>query len=961
MKKFLLNLTLLLFFLSVPFALYGQSGTIAGKVTDTETGEDLVGANVSIDGTSMGDATLVDGAFEIAGVPVGTYNVKAVFIGYETAITEVKVVSGRTVSVDFELQPKAILGTQISVLADRAKPRETPVAFTDVNKEEMNARLGSQDIPLVLNTTPSVYATMQGGGAGDARVNIRGFNQRNVAIMINGVPVNDMENGWLYWSNWDGLADATSSIQVQRGLSAVNLATPSIGGTMNILTDPTALDPGLRYKQEFGNDGFLKSTLTANSGLIDGKYALSAVVVRKTGDGIIDATWTDAWAYYLGASWQMNKDNRLEVYAMGAPQRHGQNLYKQNAAVYDREFVEDQGGYNKVDTLDASGGSSPNGISDYFDKYHEKGRYFNQNWAPVDPSYSGQQYWNGSSHDRYAEDFINSRENFYHKPIVNLNWYSNFSENTSLYSTVYYSGGTGGGTGTYGDLIHQSAEGSYDHSWGKFYYFGAPWTWDWDATIAINRDSTHAFIDKSEFNKKAGQSLGILRNSCNNQWTVGAISKLNVKLSDKVHSTIGIDWRTAEIDHFRQVRDLLGGNYFDPRAVGETVSDFWASEDDFKLKLGDKVAYNFTNSVDWLGFFGQTEYSTDLLNTYAMAGYSTIKYTYTNHFRASDTLANGNPDPNSSELTAETDWISGYQVKAGAGYRITENMDVFANVGYVNRVPIFDDVINDRTGSIAEDPKNEKFLSVEGGINYWGMDGKLMLKGNFYYTSWRDKSRSLSISNEDGSEGIIFVQGTGLLHSGIELEAAFQPISLFRLDLSAALGNWKYTDDVSGVYKDYSSGGANDVHYNFYIDGLKSGDAPQTQLAVVGSVYPVTGLSARFVGRYYDNHYADWDPFSRTRLEDVDGDGNANERPQSWKAPGYFVMDFHGTYDLPFDFKGVQVQLFAHVFNLLDATYIQDAVDNSKYNAWDHDHDIDDAEVFFGLPRTFNVGLSVAF
>ncbi len=120
------------------------------------------------------------------------------------------------------------------------------------------------------------------------RINIRGFDQRNIAIMINGVPVNDMENGWVYWSNWDGVGDATSSIQIQRGLSAVNLATPSIGGTMNVITDPTAAKFGGKFKQEFGNDAFLKSTLVANSGLIDDTWAVSAVVVKKTGDGLID-------------------------------------------------------------------------------------------------------------------------------------------------------------------------------------------------------------------------------------------------------------------------------------------------------------------------------------------------------------------------------------------------------------------------------------------------------------------------------------------------------------------------------------------------------------------------------------------------------------------------------------------------------------------------------------------------
>ena len=84
---------------------------------------------------------------------------------------------------------------------------KTPVAYTTVSKEEMEIRLGSQDIPMSLNMTPSVYDTGQGGGAGDARINVRGFNQRNVAVMINGVPQNDMENGWVYWSNWDGVGD----------------------------------------------------------------------------------------------------------------------------------------------------------------------------------------------------------------------------------------------------------------------------------------------------------------------------------------------------------------------------------------------------------------------------------------------------------------------------------------------------------------------------------------------------------------------------------------------------------------------------------------------------------------------------------------------------------------------------------------------------------------------------------
>jgi len=261
-------------------------------------------------------------------------------------------------------------------LASRAD-ETTPVAYTNVDKEELEFRLGSQDVPMALNTTPSVYATQQGGGAGDARINVRGFNQRNDAVMINGVPQNDMENGWVYWSNWDGVADAAQSIQMQRGLSAVNLATPSIGGTMNIITDPAAQESGGKFKQEVGEGGFLKSTINYNTGLMmNDKLALSGTIVRKTGDGFIDGTWTDAWAYYAGASYAATDDQRFELYAIGAPQRHGQNLYKQNIATYSQELAGSIDGYNDSSYV----------AGEKFE--YEAGRFFNQNVADVDPSYT---------------------------------------------------------------------------------------------------------------------------------------------------------------------------------------------------------------------------------------------------------------------------------------------------------------------------------------------------------------------------------------------------------------------------------------------------------------------------------------------------------------------------------------------------------------------------------------------
>ena len=914
-----LKIWLLLFVITcMPFSAFA-AGSIVGKVIDAESGTPLPGANVMVEGTRYGAASNLNGAFKISNIPVGEYTLVVDYMGYERNQTSVAVNESAEAQVTIELEEKVLSTRQIAILADRVKERKTPVAYSNVRKEEMSVRLGSRDIPLILNTTPSVYSTQQGGGAGDARINVRGFNQRNVAIMINGVPVNDMENGWVYWSNWDGVGDATSSIQMQRGLSAVNLATPSIGGTMNIITDPTQQEAGAMYKQEFGNDGFLKSTVFANSGLIDGKYAVSAGLVRKVGDGIIDKTWTDAWAYYLGAAYNINKKNRLELYALGAPQRHGQNSYMQNIGAYSHDYAKN------LETYDEAA----------LDKFKEQGQTFNQNWSPLGDYYGTPlQSFNGKTTERYSENFLNERENYYHKPQVNLNWYSELTDKLNLYTTVYYSGGKGGGSGTLGDIYRNDANGNLGKD-NPFYYGPSPWTWDWDSTIAVNKAGAGTYmIDGDEVTKADGQAVGILRNSVNNQWTIGAISKAYYRVNENLTTVVGVDWRTAEIEHYREVRDLLGAQYW------LNTSDQF--NPNTEAGLGDKVDYNFTNSVDWLGGFAQAEYSAGRLTTYGMAGYSTIKYTYTNHFTM---------DENGDELTAETDLIGGYQIKGGANYVLTPDLNIFGNVGYVSKVPIFDAVIDDRDATKAEDPENEKFTSFEIGGQYLALNGKLQVKANYYYTKWQDRTQNRGITRQDGTEGYFFITGMDQLHQGVEFEAAYQPIRMFRLDLAGSYGMWEYMNDVEGTYKDYEGDGESTVPYNYYVAGIAVGDAPQTQLAVAGSVFPVPGLQIQGVYKYYDRYWADWDPFTREEAGEA----------EPWQVPSYGVLDAHLMYDLPLNLGGVKFQVFAHVFNVLDELYIQDAIDNSAYNAFDKDHDADDAEVFMGLPRTFTVGFQINY
>jgi len=890
--------------------------TIVGVVNGGT--EPLVGANVVVVGTDKGGVTDTDGKYSIKIGAEGTQTLTASFIGYTSQTLDV-VVNDIVGTLNFVLDEDVLAMSALEVLASRADEK-TPVAYTTIDKAEMEIRLGSQDIPMALNMTPSVYATQQGGGAGDARINVRGFNQRNVAVMINGVPQNDMENGWVYWSNWDGVGDAAQSIQMQRGLSAVNLATPSIGGTMNIITDPASHDKGGKFKQEVGEGGFLKTTLNYNSGLIKDKLALSGTIVRKTGDGFIDGTWTDAWAYYFGGSYAVSDKQRFELYAIGAPQRHGQNLYKQNIATYSQELAGDIDGYDPMAFADSA-------------KFEtEGGRFFNQNVAPVDASYTGQQYWymyGDKTSDRFGSNFLNERENFFHKPLANMNHFYTLNEQMTLSSVLYWSGGSGGGTGTYGSVSRTPAvEGN---SW----YASSPWMWDWNAEIAQNS----ANVD-SAFSDTENRSTGILRNSINRQNTYGLISKLNYDVNEDLEVQVGIDWRTAGIEHAREVRDLLGGEYYVDYADDNAV-------DGKKVGLGDIIAYHNETTVDWFGAFVQGKYDVRKFNLYGMGGISTIGYSFIDHFAV-------------DAKKIEADAITTFQVKGGGIYNLDDRMSAFVNGGYVEKPPILDNVIAE-DGSVASNPDNEKFTSFEFGGKY--ASDKVGVKLSSYNTQWNDRNLTKSVETGAGDSGdtdIIYLTGVAQSHTGWEVEAKVALHEMIDLDLAFSKGTWKFDGDAKGDYQEMQYNeegqivGTMTTEYEYALDGLMVGDMPQTAYVGGLTIKPIKGLNLQGLFRMYDDNYADWSPESR----EIDGDA---DRAQVWNAPGYSKLDLHLSYKLP-EIAGLDMAISGHVFNALDNLYVQDAVDNSKYNGYgDKVHAAHNAEVFLGTPRHYNVGLSVNF
>jgi hypothetical protein len=369
---------------------------LLGKVVD-EINQPLPGATVVIQGSKIGASTDFDGNFNFdSKIESGTLIVS--FIGYESKLVPFK---GATNFGTIALKPSAetldeIVITQTSFAIDR----KTPVAVSTIKADVIQNKLGSQEFPEILKSTPGVYATKSGGGFGDGRLNLRGFNSENVAVMINGVPVNDMENGRVYWSNWAGLSDVTSAMQVQRGLGASKLAVPSIGGTINIISKTTDVERGGNLYLGGGNDGYQKYGVTLSTGLLDNGFAASVSASTTSGNGYVDGTEFKGYNYFFNISKQINENHKLALTTFGAPQSHGQ---RQN-----RSSIE-------------------------FYRNAESGTKFNPDWGIL----------NGS--------VVSVEDNFYHKNQTSLNWYWTINEKSDLSTALYGSWGRGGGGGTAGN------------------------------------------------------------------------------------------------------------------------------------------------------------------------------------------------------------------------------------------------------------------------------------------------------------------------------------------------------------------------------------------------------------------------------------------------------------------------------------------------------------------------------
>lgn len=879
-----------------------------GTVVDAQ-GEPLIGATVHVPGTNIADVADIDGHFRLK-VPDHIKELRVDYVGYAPQTLRVRAHMG-----DIVLEPNETILQDVVVTQSIARTRKTPVAISNISAPEIEAKLGNQEFPEVLKTTPGVWATKDGGGYGDAKINMRGFKTENIAALINGIPVNDMEWGGIYWSNWAGLSDVTSSMQTQRGLGAAIISSPSVGGTINITTKSLDVKRGGNIFYGMGNDGMNHIGFSLSTGLMKNGWAVTVLGSRKWGDGYVQGTDFNAYTYFVNVSKRINDRHQLSFTAFGSPQTHNKR-------------------------------TSANGLTI-------------EGWQDV------KNYMNGESMYRYNPTFgynnegqvCSSSRNVYHKPQLSLNHIWQINHRSSLSTAIYASfasgyGSSGQGRGTYkGQTLSYSSWYGTNSDHNLSMLFRRPdGTFDYGAIQDMNEAST------------TGSNMIMARSGNSHTW-VGLVSSYkNELIQNKLNLLAGIDVRYYVGYHKNTIDNLYGGEYYIDDGTRSGISaanninaanPAWVYQ---KLGVGDVVYRNYTGHTAQEGLYAQLEYQPfgDKLTT-IIAG-SVNNTTYWRYDRLYYDAEHA--------MSEKPNFMAG-NIKAGANWNIDRHNNVYVNGGYLTRAPYFSKAVffaNETSNTVNKNAVNEKCGTVEVGYEYHSPVFTAVV--NAYFTKWLDKTASRVVDMQNGDNAFFNMQGVNARHMGVEINAVYKPFRWLDIYGMISLGDWVFDSNATGYfYNSYGQPLANTrgdlasgvlapdhAHATLNQKGRKVGGSAQSTGYLGLVVRPFKGFRLGIDWTASARNYSDF-TISASSYQP----GATINVADPWRIPWGNQLDLSASYN--FKIGGLDATIFGNVYNLAGYNYVMDAyteatVDGTWQNAF---------RTFYSFGRTYALRLKVAF
>ena len=903
-------------------AMFAQS--VTGTVIDSDSKEPLIGVSILEVGTSNGVITDLDGNFQLNLTAGATLQLS--YVGYETQ--EINV-GKKTNLGTLELKPEAVGLEDVTVTGQIAVQRKTPIAVSQVTALEIEERIGGGEFVEVLKNTPGVHANSNGGSWGDSEIWMRGFDNTNVAMMINGVPMNGMENGRVYWSNWQGLSDVTSVMQTQRGLGASKMSAPSVGGTINIVTKGLDAKKGGSFSYSLGDNGYNKVSFSVSTGLMSNGWAITVMGSRTWGDGYIQGTSFEGYNYFANISKRINENHQLSLTGFGAPQQHYQRSGSGGALTWSE--------WNNVR------------------KYMKDGMHFSR----YNPTYGYDDFGNENS----------ANYNVYHKPQISLNHIWQIDHKSSLSTTAYVSLGRGygrtaepgyGTSYSYSDLTYGANYGTLSHTFRR-----QDGTFDYGAVMEANNPNNPIYDPNSDQFKRvyAGSQLVICENRNDHNW-YGLVSTYTNKFADMFDFYAGIDVRYYKGVHNATISDLLGGEYFidDTRKKvkaennAAALDPMWQYE---KLTIGDIAYRNYDGFVVQEGAFAQLEYNQNRWSAFVNGS---LNY---NHYWKVDYYYY-DAEKGKSEVLG----FLGGTIKAGANYEFNKHHNAFVNVGYISRAPNLDGgafMQASTSNAVNVEAKNEQVASAE--IGYGFHNEYVNVAVNGYFTEWMDKTMTKSSTLSDPAQTEYFMNMTGVnaRHMGLEFEVKARPTKWLEVSAMLSLGDWKWdSDSVKGyIYDkhgqaltmnaDPTEPGSKDHAWALInMKGINVGGSAQTTANLGLTFKPFKGFRIGAEYTLYDRNYAYYS-FSGSNLQL----GKEMNLLQPWRIPTGGSLDMRASYH--FQIGGVNATLSGNINNVLNQLYIEKAWNPETVSQNVKEVNADNVYFYFSKGTTYNIRLKINF
>jgi outer membrane receptor protein involved in Fe transport len=939
----------------------GTLASVSGTVTD-KAGRALPGANVVIkhaeSGMLSGATTGSDGKYVVKNLRPGSgYSIGVSLLGFKKqSVENVTFEAGQSLNRNFSLVEEVYQQGEVIVEVNRAKERETPVAFSTVDSKFINKLLHTQDAPSLVKMIPGVFSYSPDGVAnGESKMYVRGFDQNRVQVMINGIPTNDPESNAVYWSNWGAVSSAAASIQVQRGAGSSLYGAGSFGGSFNVITQRIPYTAGADVNLNFGTPELAVYGGTLSSGLLmDNLVAGSLSYAWKEGRGSREGAFYQGANYYAGVSLYPAGSTAVTFLLHGGPQEHGYSYSGPIAYFKKYGYTANPAYYLPVGILSKSLGAKT-----------------------VEDSLN----LKGDSRFLVDSKYKTLSHNFYHKPQFEIHAVHDLDENNRIQGTFFYSVGRGGGSSVtkFGALTNAT--------------YGAPTNvipWLQDNGV-IKEDSAKALANY--FLKSAYQRISY---SLHRQY--GVVASWDWKFSDELKFTFGGEYRDWYADHPGHFTNLYGKTYVQDVSYGYRVNGAIRSgktfyrrtyQGDMDFGGTDKVDVNYINpfmgytlssdngtyNSQYRNYVGQTTQGTifaqasyKLIEDLTLTGsiqYVNYKYHLTENMPSESAVADsvGAPATGVEGLNADgyfymkgsgsatatpASWFKFklvdeirtrgfWQPKFGANYNVTEAINVFGSYAHTER--IVDLGVWYNYGNVNPNADDEISNQLEFGAGY--KTNEVSARINFYTMSWENKTATITDISKAGAPGYDRNGNRWELvgsstNQGIEFEASYNLASLTSLEglsvgasFTAMDNKWTKvldqvkTDPNDGTRRKFNASAVNDTGgtYAIYFDELEgkvNASGPFTTLGLALN-YETESWFAGITGIYQANFYA-FDGGSYIATDgSFDAAGKFTAKYDN-KLPSSMTLDLAAGYNLALDFAHVRLSL--QVFNLLDKKYL---------------------------------------